>query len=161
VKPNSVTPKDIQDISKVIFQKSKKALQNMQNEIDKVTANRNEEVLRLKDHSEKLLTQIKKLKKDKKSLKDKLEHCIQEEASRSLVVTSPVEDKETKTEPINNRTQEEDQSVEGKTLSHVTIQMMKIPNEDCVLNSTTVVLEGNQKISTHLIRESQTKKVPY
>lgn len=34
----------------------------MQNEIDKVTADRNEEVLRLKNHSEKLLTQMKKLK---------------------------------------------------------------------------------------------------
>lgn len=58
--------------------------------------------------------QIKKLKKDKKSLKDKLEHYIQDEVSRSPVVTAPVEDKETNIEPVNTTTQEEDKSTEGK-----------------------------------------------
>ena len=48
VKPNSVTPEDIQDISKVIFQEGKKVLQNMQNEIEKITIDKNEEVSRLK-----------------------------------------------------------------------------------------------------------------
>ena len=76
MKPNSVTPEDIQDISKVIFQEGKKVLQNMQNKIDKITADRDEEVLRIKDHSKKLLTQIKKIKKDKKSLKDKLKNVV-------------------------------------------------------------------------------------
>jgi len=128
LKPNSVTPEDIQDISKVIFQEGKKALQNMQNKIDKITVDRNEEVFRLKDNSEKLLTQIKKLKKDKKSLKDKLEHCIQEEVSKSPVVTTPLENKGTYTKIVNTATQEDDKSVEGKP--HVAIQMMNISNHD-------------------------------
>ena len=37
LKPNSVTPKDIQEISKLIQQESKKVIQNMQKEIDKIT----------------------------------------------------------------------------------------------------------------------------
>ena len=64
LKPNSVTPEDIQEISKVIIQESKKAIQNMQKEIDKITTNKNEEVVCPKYHNEKLLMQIKKLKKD-------------------------------------------------------------------------------------------------
>jgi len=58
----------------------------MQREVDKITTNKNEEVFRLKDHGGKLLTQIKKLKNDKKSLKDKLEQLTQE-VSKSLDVT--------------------------------------------------------------------------
>ncbi len=58
----------------------------MQNEIDKITVDRNEEALRLKNHREKLLTQIKKLKNDKKSLKDKLEQLTQE-VSKSPDIT--------------------------------------------------------------------------
>ena len=72
----------------------------MQNEIDKIIVDRNEEVLRLKNHSEKLLTQIKKLKNDKKSLKDKLEQLTQE-VLKSPDVTVEVEDKGTNTDPIN------------------------------------------------------------
>ncbi len=67
VKPNSITLEDIQDISIVIFQESKKILQNIQNEIDKIIADRNEEVFRLKDHSKKLIRQVKKLKKGNNS----------------------------------------------------------------------------------------------
>ena len=42
LKPNSVTPEDIQEILKVIFQEGKKVIQNMQKEIDKITTNKNE-----------------------------------------------------------------------------------------------------------------------
>jgi len=83
LKPNSVTPEGIQDISKIIFQEGKKVLQNMQREIDKITTDKNEEVSRLKDHSEKLLTQIRKLKKDKNSLENKLQQLIEKEALNS------------------------------------------------------------------------------
>ena len=107
------------------------------------------------------MTQIKKLKKDKKSLKDKLEHCIQEEVSKSPVVTAPLEDKGMNTKPVNTTTQKEDKSIKGKTHSHDAIQMMKIPNKYFVSNSTTAVPKENQKIATHLIRESQTKIIPY
>ena len=58
----------------------------MKREVDKITADKNEEVSWLKDHSERLLTQIKKLKKDKKSLAGKLEQLAQK-VSKSPVVT--------------------------------------------------------------------------
>ena len=48
LKRNSVMPVDISDISKVISQEGKKVLQNMQNEIDKITVDKNEEVSLLK-----------------------------------------------------------------------------------------------------------------
>ena len=74
---------DIQEISKVIFQEGKKAIQNMQKEIDKITTNKNEEVDRLKDHNNKLLTQIKTLKIDKKSLENKVQQLVEKELSKS------------------------------------------------------------------------------
>ena len=49
----------------------------MQREVDEITTNNNEEVSRLKDHNNKLLTQIKKLKKDKKSLENKVQQLVQ------------------------------------------------------------------------------------
>ena len=85
LKPNSVTPEDIQEISKVILQESKKAIQNMQREVDDITTDKNEEFSRLKDHCEKLLMQIKKLKKDKESLENKVQQFIDKEASNEEV----------------------------------------------------------------------------
>ena len=52
LEPNSVTLEDIPDISKVISQEGKKILQNIENEINKITVDKNEEVYRLKNHSE-------------------------------------------------------------------------------------------------------------
>ena len=52
MKLNSVIPEGVLDISKVIFQEGKKLLQNMQRKVDKITADKNEEVSRLKDHNE-------------------------------------------------------------------------------------------------------------
>lgn len=75
-----MTPEDIQDISKVILQESKKAIKNKQREVDKITNNKNEEVSQLKYHSEKLLTQIKKLKKDPNLLENKVHKLIDKEA---------------------------------------------------------------------------------
>ena len=46
LKPNSMTPEEIQEISKLIFEEGKKVIQNMQKEIDKITTNKNEEVAR-------------------------------------------------------------------------------------------------------------------
>jgi hypothetical protein len=70
--PESVTPEDFNDISEVILHENKKAMQRMQKEFDEVIKDKNEEIFRLKDHSQKLLTQIKK-SKDKKQCLSKLE----------------------------------------------------------------------------------------
>jgi hypothetical protein len=42
-------------------------MQNMQKEIDKIITDKNEEISRLKNHSQNLIAQIKKLKGEKKS----------------------------------------------------------------------------------------------
>lgn len=42
LKPNLVIPEDIQDISKIISQDSKKVLQYLQREIDKIIIDKNE-----------------------------------------------------------------------------------------------------------------------
>jgi len=160
LKTDSVIPEDIQEISKVILQESKKAIQNMQKEVDKITADKNEEVSRLRDHSEKLLTQIKKLKKDKKLLEKKGQQLVEKKVSKFSNVEIQVEEK-TNIDPVNMTTQEEGKSVEENTHLYVAVQMIKIPSEGYVTNSTTSSPEVNQKISTHLIRESQTKKFPY
>ena len=84
----------------------------MQNEIDKITIDKNEEVSRLKNHSEKLLTQIKILKKDKKSLENQVQQLIKKEASN---VGIQVDDKTSNTDLVNVTTQEKDKQVEEKT----------------------------------------------
>ena len=47
------------NISVALAQRGKKVLQILQNEISKITVDKNEEVSRLKNHSEKLLMQMK------------------------------------------------------------------------------------------------------
>jgi len=130
----------------------------MQNEIDKITIDKNEEVSRLKNHSEKLLTQIKILKKDKKSLEYQVQQLIKKEASN---VGIQVDDKTTNTDSVNVTTQEEDKEVEEKTRVDVAIQTMNIPSECFIANSTTSSLEENIKIAACPVRKNQTKKVPY
>ena len=76
VKPNSLTPEDKLDITRVVLPESKKTIQYFQREVDEITTNKNEKFSRLKDHNDKLLTQIKKLKKDKKSLENNMQQLI-------------------------------------------------------------------------------------
>ena len=63
----------------------------MQREVNKITTNKNEKVARLKDHNEKLLTQVKKLKKDKYSLENKVQELVENEASKSPNIEVKVE----------------------------------------------------------------------
>ena len=79
---------------------------------------------------------------------------------KSPVITVQVEDKGTNTDPVNITTQKEDKLVEGKTYSNVAVQMMEIPSDDLISNST-IVPEVNQEIPTHMIREIQTRKTSY
>ena len=127
LKPHSVMPEDLEEISKVNFQEGKKAIQNMQREVGKITTDKNEEVSRVKDHSEKLLAQIKKLKKDKKSLENKVQQLIEKEASN---VGIQVDEKTTNTNRVNITTQEEDKLVEVKMYSEVGVPAAKDSSED-------------------------------
>ena len=107
-------PEDIQEISKVISQEGKKVIQNMQKEVEKFTTNKNEEVSFLKEHNEKLLTQIKKMKKDTKSLENKVQQLVKNESSKPSNVEVQVEEK-TDTNPVNITIQEENKQVTKNT----------------------------------------------
>jgi len=65
------------------------------------------------------------------------------------------------TDLVNITTQEEDKAVEETIHSNVVAQTMKNPNEDFVTNSMTLELEVNQNIATHMIKEIQTRRIPY
>jgi hypothetical protein len=62
-----------------------------QKEFDKVVANKEEEICHLKNHNQSLIAQIKKLKNEKRSHKEKLEQLTSKEAMTN---------KETMTEPV-------------------------------------------------------------
>jgi hypothetical protein len=82
---------DFKDTSKVILPKNQKSISKMQKYFDEAIMDKNQEISRLKVHNQKLLTQIKKLTSDKKSLKNNLDQLIKK---KSLV------DKETMIEPM-------------------------------------------------------------
>jgi hypothetical protein len=79
MKSDSIVPssKDLKDLSKVILQENRWSVSKMQKEFDEVITDKNEEISRLKDHSQKLLTQIKK-SKDRKQCIQKLEQKNQD-----------------------------------------------------------------------------------
>jgi predicted RNase H-like nuclease (RuvC/YqgF family) len=79
------------NISKMINQDDQMTVQKKQKEFDKVVANKEEEISRLKNHNQSLVAQIKKMKNEKRSYKEKLEQLTSEEA---------MIDKETMTEPV-------------------------------------------------------------
>ena len=68
------TSEDFMDISKMISQGNPKLEQKKQKEVEKIVASKDEEITRLKNHSQDLIAQIKKLKKEKRPQED-----IQEE----------------------------------------------------------------------------------
>jgi hypothetical protein len=74
MRSKSITPssKDLKDISKVIVRENRWSISKIQKEYDRVIADKNEEILCLKDHSRKILAQIKK-SKDTKQCIQKLE----------------------------------------------------------------------------------------
>jgi hypothetical protein len=86
-----VTSENFEDISKVILQENKKSMENMQKEIDKIIIDKNEEISRLKNHSQNLIAQIKRLKGEKK---------LHQETSTQLANKKSLIDKETMTDPI-------------------------------------------------------------
>ena len=115
---------------------------------------------RLKNHNQNLLTQIKKLKNDKKSLERKWEQLIKKEASKSSKVKIQVVEKGINTDPINITTKEDVNPIEVKTYS-------KIPSEDLETNEATSVREENhipkinQENTTGMIRENRVTRTPY
>jgi hypothetical protein len=67
MRSKSIIPssKDFKDILKVILQENKKSTSGMEKEFDEVIIDKNEEISHLKDHSQKVLAQVKKSKATK------------------------------------------------------------------------------------------------
>ena len=63
----STTSEDFKDISKMISQGNQKSEQKKQKEVQKIVASKDEEITSLKNHSQDLIAQIKKLKREKRS----------------------------------------------------------------------------------------------
>jgi hypothetical protein len=152
-----VTLEDFNNISKVILQENKKAMQGTQKEFDEVITEKNEEISRLKDHNKKLLTQIKKakvtkqygkkLEQEKEDLEKELKKNLsekEEENSRLKNLNQELLEqirklKEDKLEnpdikDINKSGNEEStaqeaaKSTKKKTTSDVEVQTMEAPN---------------------------------
>ena len=85
------TSKYLDQISKILLSNKQQSILEIQKECDKIVIDKDAEICHLKAHNQSLLTQIKKIKSDKKMIQDKLEQLINKE---SLV------DKETMIEPI-------------------------------------------------------------
>ena len=60
------TSKEFQDISEMISQGNQNLEQKKQKEVKKIVASKDEEITRLKNNSQDSITQIKKLKREKK-----------------------------------------------------------------------------------------------
>jgi hypothetical protein len=135
-----VTLEDFNDISEMILQENKKAMQRMQKEFDEVIKDKSEEISRLKEHSKKLLTQIKKSKVRKQCVQ-KLEQENQEreknlsekneENSRSKSLNHELLEqirklKEEKLENPNIKAQEDANPVEEKHIKMLEYKRWKI-----------------------------------
>jgi autonomous glycyl radical cofactor GrcA len=72
MRSKSITPssKDFKDISKVILPDNQNSISKMEKEYDEVIADKNQEISRLKNHSEKLLTQTKKSRDTKQRVQE-------------------------------------------------------------------------------------------
>jgi len=70
-------------------------------------------------------------------------------------------------DPVNTKTQDDDNLVEVKTYSDVVVQTTKISSEDPTINHTTSIAKGNQILkvnqenNTRKIRENQSTSTPY
>ena len=70
---NSLALEYLKDISRMILQDTQNSIHKMQKEFGKLIANKDKEMPRLKNHSECLITQTKKIKSEKRSQQGKLE----------------------------------------------------------------------------------------
>ena len=61
------TSEEFKDISKMISKGNQKSEQKKQKEVEKIVASKDEEITRLKNHSQDLIAQIKKLKRENRS----------------------------------------------------------------------------------------------
>jgi hypothetical protein len=149
--PVAPSSKDLKDISKEILQGNQRSTQKMKKEFDRVVADKDKEIYRLKNHSQSLIAQIKKLKNEK---------CHKKKRLKQLTNRESLLDKEAMTNPI-----------EVEKLSDVKVQMMEIPrvlmNRNLVINKATLVYEEdimpnvNRENTSSMIRKNNATRIPY
>jgi hypothetical protein len=166
VKSDSIsTSKDLDQISKILLSDKQQSILEIQKECDKIVIDKDAEICRLKIHNQSLLTQIKKIKSDKKTVEDKLEQLINKE---SLVdketMTEPMElqkssngknlmvDKAINTDPVNLTAQKD--SVDVKRSSHVEVETSQGYEEDSIPSV-------NQEEATSTRSKDQVARMPY
>jgi hypothetical protein len=126
-----------------------------------------EEFLRLRVHKKSLLTEIKKLKSDKKSLQNKLDQLINKESLvNKETVIEPMElekysdvnntivDKGINTEIVNLTTQKDANPTNVKRYSNVEVQT----SQGCKEDSNPKV---NQEKATSIRSKDQVVRIPY
>jgi hypothetical protein len=93
VKSDSIsTSKDLDQISKMLLSDKQQSILEIQKECDKIIIDKDAEICRLKNHNQSLVTQIKKLKNEKKSQKERLEQFYSKEAMTSEeTILEPIE----------------------------------------------------------------------
>ena len=74
------TSEEFQDISEMISQGNQNSEQKKQKEVEKIVASKDEEITCLKNHSQDLIAQIKKLKRENRSQEESQEEFHQKEA---------------------------------------------------------------------------------
>jgi len=110
-KSEAPSAEDFKDISKLISQENQKSIQKMRKEVEKIVANKDDELTRLRSHNKDLLIQIRKLKNDKKALQETREQSnnkesqIDKETMAKLVEIMPssevqIETSEKKTDTV-------------------------------------------------------------
>jgi hypothetical protein len=140
-------------------------LEQANHDLSKKLSEKDEENCCLKIHNQSLITQIKKIKSDKKTVEDKLKQPINKE---SLVdketITEPMElqkssngknlmvDKAINTNPINLTAQKD--SVDVKRSSHVEVETSQGYEEDSIPSV-------NQEEATSTRSKYQVARMPY
>jgi hypothetical protein len=142
--PEFVKAEDFNDISEIIRQENKKAMQRMQKEFDEVIVDKNEEISRLKDHSKKLLTQIKKSRK-KKQCDSKLEQ----------------EKEDPEKELKKNLSEKEEENSRLKNLNQELLEQIKKLKEEQLENPDIkdINKSGNEESTVQEVGKSTKKKI--
>jgi hypothetical protein len=139
--------------------------QDIISEVEK--SDNEEELLRLRVHNRSLLTQIKKLKSDKKSLQNELDQLINKESlvdketmiepmelENSSDVNIPIMDKGINTDPVNLTTQKDANPTNVKRSSNVEVQTSQGYEEDSIP-------KVNQEKATSIRSKDQVARMPY
>jgi len=104
----------------------------------------------LKNHNQTLLTQIRKLKNDKKPLENKLEQFIEKKASKSSVFKIQVVEKGANIDTMDITTKKYCNPIGEKTYNDVGVQTMEV---------TSVLTNRNAAINKLVQEEDETSKV--